>query len=67
MDADSLNKWLTLSANLVVLVEISLLVFEIRQNQDIRRAQTMNEITQWESSGLPFPMIVVEGVQTWND
>lgn len=48
MDSDRLNRWLTLGANLAVLVGIALLVVELRQNQDIVRAQTRNEITQGE-------------------
>jgi hypothetical protein len=35
LDFDRLNKWLTLGANLGVLVGIILLVMEIRQNQEI--------------------------------
>jgi len=35
MDFDRLNKWLTLGANLGVLLGILLLVVEVRQNQEI--------------------------------
>ena len=48
MGTDRLNRWLTLGANIAVLLGIGLLVVELRQNQDIMRAQTRNEITQGE-------------------
>ena len=48
MDADRLNRWLTLGANIGVLLGIALLVVELRQNQDVMRAQTRNDITQGE-------------------
>ena len=48
MDSDRLNRWLTLGANIAVLVGIALLVVELRQNQDVMRAQTRNDITQGE-------------------
>jgi hypothetical protein len=35
VDFDRLNKWLTLAANIGVLVGIALLVVEVRQNQEI--------------------------------
>ena len=46
MDSDRLNRWLTLGANLGVLVGILLLVVELQQNREMMRAQTRNEITQ---------------------
>jgi hypothetical protein len=48
LEADRLNRWLTLGANLAVLLGIALLVLELRQNQDVMRAQTRNDITQGE-------------------
>ena len=39
MDSDRLNRWLTLIANVGVLVGLLLLVFEIRQNTDVMQAQ----------------------------
>lgn len=48
MDTDRLNRWLTLGANIGVLVGIILLVIELDQNKDMVRAQTRNEITQGE-------------------
>lgn len=44
MDADRLNRWLTLGANLGVLVGIALLIVEIDQNRDMMRAQTRHDI-----------------------
>ena len=46
MDLDTSNRWLTLSANLGVLVGIILLVVELDQNRDMMRAQTRNEIAR---------------------
>ena len=45
MDKDRLNRWLTLGANLGVLVGIILLIFELDQNREMMRAQTRNEIS----------------------
>ena len=42
MESERLNRWLTLGANLGVLVGILLLVFELNQNRDLVRAQTEN-------------------------
>jgi hypothetical protein len=46
MDADRLNRWLTLGANLGVLVGIFLLIMEIDQNRQAIQAQTRNDIAQ---------------------
>jgi hypothetical protein len=46
MDADSLNQWLSLGANIGVLAGIFLLIFEIRQNRQAIRAQTRNDLAQ---------------------
>ena len=45
MDKDRLNRWLTLGANLGVLVGIILLILELDQNREMMRAQTRNEIS----------------------
>ncbi len=39
MESDRVNKWLTLVANFGVLIGLLLLVFEIRQNTDMMKAQ----------------------------
>jgi len=39
MDADSVNKWLTLSANFGVVIGLILLIVEIGQNTEMMRAQ----------------------------
>ena len=39
MDSDRLNKWLTLGANVGVLFGIALILFELRQNAELMRAQ----------------------------
>lgn len=49
MDTDRLNRWLTLAANIGVLIGIILLVIELDQNRDMMRAQTRNELAR----GLP--------------
>jgi len=45
MDSDRLNRWLTLGANLGVLVGIILLVVELRQNTTMMEAQIWNDRT----------------------
>ena len=42
MDSDRLNRWLTLGANLGVLVGIILILIELNQNADLMRAQMTN-------------------------
>jgi hypothetical protein len=50
--ADNVNRWLTLSANIGVLIGILLLVFELAQNREMIRAQTRNDISQQLSARL---------------
>ena len=45
MDTDKVNRWLTLGANLGVLVGIILLVVELQQNREMMQAQTRNELS----------------------
>ena len=45
MDSNKVNRWLTLGANLGVLVGILLLILELDQNRELMRAQTRNEIS----------------------
>ena len=45
MSSDQLNKWLTLVANLSVLLGIGLVIFELNQTRDSIRAQTRSEIS----------------------
>jgi len=46
MESDRLNRWLTLFANLGVLIGIVLLLIELNQTQEIARAEIRNEIYQ---------------------
>ena len=39
MNAKSINKWLTLGANIGVLIGLALLILELNQNSDLLRAQ----------------------------
>ncbi|MEE8262408.1 MAG: hypothetical protein V3R83_08100 [Gammaproteobacteria bacterium] len=39
MDTDKVNRWLTLTANLGILIGLVLLIVEIRQNSQLMRAQ----------------------------
>jgi hypothetical protein len=43
MDTEKLNRWLTLAANFGVLIGLILLVYEVRQNSDLMRAQISME------------------------
>ena len=45
MNTDSLNKWLALGANFGVLIGLILLVYEVRQNSELMRAQISMERT----------------------
>ncbi len=46
MDSDRLNRWLTLGANVGVLIGIILLIIELDQNRDMMRAQIRNELAR---------------------
>jgi hypothetical protein len=43
MDSNTVNKWLTLGANVGILIGLALVVFEIRQNADLLRLQFIND------------------------
>ncbi len=43
MDKNKLNGWLSLAGNLAILIGLMLVVFEIRQNSDLMRAQISME------------------------
>ena len=45
MTADTLNRWLTLGANVGVLIGIALLLIELNQNELMMRAQTRTELS----------------------
>ncbi len=44
MNADFVNRWLTLSANIGVVIGLILLIVELDQNRDMMRAQTRNVV-----------------------
>ena len=44
MDSDRLTRWLTVGANVGVLIGIILLIVELNQNRDMMRAQTRHEL-----------------------
>jgi hypothetical protein len=52
MDADRVNRWLTLGANIGVLTGIILLVVELDQNREAIRAQTRNDVSRHISDQL---------------
>jgi hypothetical protein len=52
MEADKVNRWLTLGANVGVLIGIMLLIVELDQNREMVRAQTRNDISQQLSNRL---------------
>jgi len=45
MDTEKLNRWLALAANIGMLIGLVLLVYEVRQNSDLMRAQISMERT----------------------
>ena len=66
MDTDKLNRWLTLTANVGVLVGLILLLFEIGQNTDLMRAQIAMDrsvsqteiLSDWANGGEIVPIEV---------
>lgn len=52
MNSDKANRWLTLGANVGVLLGILLLTVELDQNREMIRAQTRNDISQQMSNRL---------------
>ena len=57
MDSNKVNRWLTLGANLGVLIGIILLIVELDQNRDMMRAQTRNELAMGIVEILSVPAI----------
>ncbi len=45
MDSDKINRWLTLGANIGVLIGIALLVYELNQNRQMMRAQVRHDLS----------------------
>jgi hypothetical protein len=45
LDSERINRWLTLGANVGVLIGIVLLIIELDQNRDMMRAQIRNELS----------------------
>jgi hypothetical protein len=45
VESDRLNQWLTLGANIAVLLGLIFLIIEIDQNNDMMRAQTRSDIS----------------------
>ncbi len=66
MDTDKLNRWLTLTANVGVLIGLILLLFEIGQNTDLMRAQIAMDrsisqtetLSDWANGGEIVPIEV---------
>jgi hypothetical protein len=60
---DRLNSWLTLLANVGVVVGLVLVVVEVRQNTDIARLQAYREnsreLTDWRTQMLSDPSLVI--------
>ena len=56
MDSERVNQWLTLGANIGVLVGIGLLIFELQQNREMIRAQTRTQLAQGVSELLTANM-----------
>jgi hypothetical protein len=46
LNSEALNRWITVGANVGVLIGILLLVFELNQNRELTRAQIRNELSQ---------------------
>ena len=55
MDSNKLNNWLQVGAMFAVLVGLILLVVELRQNQDLMRAQTRHELAMMVVDILHIP------------
>ena len=66
MDADRINRWFTLVANLGVLIGLFLLIFEIQQNSELMRSQIAMEransareiYSDWANGGELVPIEV---------
>lgn len=53
MKSEDLNRWLTLGANIGVVIGIILLIVELDQNRNMMRAQIRNELARGLSDFLP--------------
>lgn len=65
MDSDRLARWLTLIANIGVLIGIILLIVELDQNRDMMRSQTRNDISQGIADFLSMGAVDAQVASLW--
>ena len=53
MEIDRLNKWITLGANIGLILGLIFLIVELKQNSDMMRAQTRHDIVS-NMTNMPF-------------
>ena len=66
LNSENVNRWLTLIANIGVVVGLALLIFELRQNSDLMRAQIamdrsavqIQSLSDWANGGEIIPIEV---------
>ena len=64
MDCPQLNKWLTLAGNLGVLVDITFLIVEIKQNIELHKLDSRKAIASNDQVSLLFALFNHDIIQT---
>jgi len=73
MNVDRLNRWITLGANIGILVGLVLVVYEIRQNSDLVRAQIIatafsdKEVLAVAKMGEDYPGALARSIEEPDD
>ena len=57
MNSDAITKWLTLVANIGVVIGLTLVAYQIKQDSDLTRAVLFNEIKQHLFCKFGYPLI----------
>jgi hypothetical protein len=65
MDCPLINKWFTLTGNLGVLVDITFLIIEIKQNIELHNSDSRKAIASNDQVSLLFALVNHDIIQTW--
>jgi len=65
MDCPPINKWFTLAGNLGVLVNITFLIVQIKQNIELHKLDSRKAITSNDQVSLLFALVNHDIIQTW--
>jgi len=65
MDCPPINKWFTLAGNLGILVDITFLITEIKQNIELHKSDSRKAIASNDQVSLLFALVNHDIIQIW--